>query len=155
MRTLFIGVLAANLVGCTAHIDAMSVDDAQGARPVKSANLQTRSSGSGKKTKAVAQRATTTKKKVDPVAKAKASIAGMMENPRSAEFSRLQRSVKHALNRSDDTICGYVRGKSASGQDTGSMPFLYIVRHDDRDDEAYLVHGKSLVAETVHSALCK
>jgi len=155
MRTLFIGVLAANLAGCTAHIDAMSADGAPGARPVKVASAQTHSSGSVKKTKAVAQKTAAVRKKVDPIAKAKASIAGMMENPSSAEFSRIQRSVKHALNRSDDTICGYVRGKTASGQDTGTMPFLYIVRHDDRDDEAYLVHGNSLVAETVHGALCK
>jgi hypothetical protein len=101
---------------------------------------------------------TTTQRKSggDPITeKAKSSIAAMMENPTSAEFSGLKRAVKNVLDRSDDTICGFVRGRTASGQDTGTMPFLYIVRHDDRDDEAYLVNGRSLVSETVHGALCK
>ena len=40
-----------------------------------------------------------------------------------------------------DTICGYVKGKNASGGDTEEMPFLYIIR-DDRDGEAYLVDGR-------------
>jgi len=165
MRTLFIGVLAANLVGCAAQMDSKTVVNGQGARSAKLTNQQPRSSTHRKNTRAVAQRtnhptatktATQRKGGGDPVTeKAKSSIAAMMENPASAEFSGLKRAVKNVLDRPDDTICGFVRGRSGSGQDTGTMPFLYIVRHDDRDDEAYLVNGKSLVSETVHSALCK
>ena len=165
MRTLFIGVLAANLVGCAAQMDLKTVIDAKGARSAKFTNPQPRSSTHRKSTRAIAQstkHSTATKISTqrkgggDPVTeKAKSSIAAMMENPASAEFSGLKRAVKNVLDRPDDTICGFVRGRSGSGQDTGTMPFLYIVRHDDRDDEAYLVNGKSLVSETVHSALCK
>lgn len=75
----------------------------------------------------------------------------MLENPASAEFYNLQRARKNLLHTTVDTICGYVKAKNASGVDIGGMPFLYIVG----DDEAYLVNGRSHVAETVHSALCK
>lgn len=162
MRTLFIGVLAANLVGCAAQMDSKTVIDGQSARSAKFTNQQSRTSthrrAVAQSTKHSTAKKTATQRKGsgDPVTeKAKASIVAMMENPTSAEFSGLKRAVKNVLYRSDDTICGFVRGRSASGQDTGSMPFLYIVRHDDRDDEAYLVNGKSLVSETVHGALCK
>jgi len=47
-----------------------------------------------------------------------------------------------------------VKGKNASGGDTEEMPFLYIIR-GDRDDEVYLVDGRSYVAQTVHGVLCK
>jgi hypothetical protein len=86
--------------------------------------------------------------------KAKASIAAMMVNPASAEFYNLKRAVKKMLDEPVDTICGYVKGKNASGGDTEEMPFLYIIR-DDRDGEAYLVDGRSYVAQTVHGVLCK
>jgi hypothetical protein len=75
----------------------------------------------------------------------------MMENPASAEFSKLTRAVKNLLDEPVDTICGYVKGKNASGGDTGEMPFLYMIR----DGEGYLVDGRSFVAETVHGVLCK
>ena len=86
------------------------------------------------------------------IEKAKATIAAMMANPASAEFHGLKRSVKSLLDESVDTICGYVKGKKASGADTGEMPFLYIIR-GDRDGEAYLVDG-SYVAKTVYGVLC-
>jgi hypothetical protein len=85
---------------------------------------------------------------------AKASIAAMMVNPASAEFHNLKRAVKKMLDESVDTVCGYVKGKNASGGDTEEMPFLYIIR-DDHNDEAYLVDGRSYVAQTVHGVLCK
>jgi len=89
--------------------------------------------------------------KGDPVTeKAKASIAALMEKPASAAFGQIKRATKDLLGESLDTICGYVKGKNASGQDTGEMPFLYIVH----ENEAYLVDGKSMVAETVHGVLC-
>jgi hypothetical protein len=175
MRTLFIGALAANLVGCTcppypnpsaAQINSkpvVSKVDAQNA--TKSTNPQTGSSAQfGKKTKAVARAKYTVARKTAPllpaqlsdtadpvIEKAKASIAAMMVNPASAEFYKLKRTVKNLLDESVDTICGYVKGKNASGGDTEEMPFLYIIR----DDEAYLVDGRSYTAQTVHGVLCK
>jgi hypothetical protein len=178
MRTLFIGALAANLVGCTcppfpypssAQINSkpvVSKVDAQNA--TKSTSPQTGSSAQfGKKTKAVARAKYPVAGKTAPlppaqlsdtaepvIEKAKASIAAMMVNPASAEFYKLKRTVKNLLDESVDTICGYVKGKNASGGDTEEMPFLYIIR-DDRDGEAYLVDGRSYTAQTVHGVLCK
>src|SRR5262245_16524744 len=134
----------------------------------RSTNLQTRSSAQpGKKTKSVATAKYTVAGRTAPLPpaqptdtsktvseKAKASIAAMMVNPVSAEFYNLKRAVKKMLDEPVDTICGYVKAKSASGEDTEEMPFLYIIR-DDRDGEAYLVDGKSYVAKTVHGVLCK
>jgi hypothetical protein len=76
----------------------------------------------------------------DPVLeRAKASIAAKMENPASAEFSNMDRAFrKNTFGRATDTICGHVRGKTASGGDTGERPFLYLVKEDD----AYVVDGK-------------
>jgi hypothetical protein len=76
----------------------------------------------------------------DPVLqKAKASFAAKMENPASAEFGDMDRAFrKNTLGRATDTICGHVRGKTASGGDTGERPFLYLVK----EDEAYVVDGK-------------
>jgi hypothetical protein len=91
------------------------------------------------------------KDKADPVTeRAKATIAAMMENPRSAEFDQIKRAVKSLRDEMLDTICGYVKGKNASGGETGEMPFLYIVQHN----EAYLVDGTSPLAETVYGVLC-
>ena len=178
MRTLFIGALAANLVGCTclpypapsaAQIDskpAASKAEARNEKSAKSTNPQTRASARfGKKTKVVPGAKYGAAGKAAPLPpaqlndaaepiteKAKATIAAMMANPASAEFYELRRSVKNLLDESVDTICGYVKGKNASGGDTGELPFLYIIR-DGRDDEAYLVDG-SYVAKTVYGVLC-
>jgi hypothetical protein len=178
MRTLFIGVLAASLVGCTrppypapsaAQIGSKPVASKVDARnATKSTNPQTRSSAQlGKETKAAARAKYTVAGRTAPLPsaqltdtaksvteKAKASIAAMMVNPASAEFYNLKRAVKKMLDEPVDTICGYVKGKNASGGDTEEMPFLYIIR-DDRDGEAYLVDGRSYVAQTVHGVLCK
>jgi hypothetical protein len=134
----------------------------------KSTNLQTRSSVQlGKETKAAARAKYTVAGRTAPLPpaqlpdtakpvteKAKASIAAMLLNPASAEFYNLKRAVKKMLDEPVDTICGYVKGKNASSGDTEEMPFLYIVR-DDREGEAYLVDGRSYVAQTVHGVLCK
>jgi hypothetical protein len=84
--------------------------------------------------------------------RARAAIAAMLDDPASAEFYNVRRAQKNLLHRRVDTICGQVRAKG--GPSSGGMPFLYIVG-SDRDDEAYLVNGRSHVAETVHGALCK
>jgi hypothetical protein len=44
---------------------------------------------------------------------------------------------KNMLGKSVDTICGRVKGKKVSGEDTGDRPFLYLVKEDD----AYVVDG--------------
>ena len=76
----------------------------------------------------------------DPVLeRAKASIAAKMENPASAEFGDMDRAFrKNTFGRATDTICGHVRGRNASGGNTGERPFLYLVK----DDDAYVVDGK-------------
>lgn len=77
----------------------------------------------------------------DPVLnKAKTSVAARMEDPASAEFSDMKRAIrKNTFGRPVDTICGHVRGKDASGGDTGDRPFLYLVKEDD----AYVADGKT------------
>jgi hypothetical protein len=89
----------------------------------------------------------------DPViVKAKATIAAKLENPTSAEFGEMNRAVrKNVRGESVDTICGRVKGKKASGEETGDRPFLYLVK----DDEAYVVDGSaSLAAMTAYRNIC-
>jgi hypothetical protein len=75
----------------------------------------------------------------DPViTKAKTAIAAKLEVPASAEFGEMKRAFrKNTFGKSVDTICGRVRGKKASGEDTGDKPFLYLIAEDD----AYVVDG--------------
>jgi hypothetical protein len=75
----------------------------------------------------------------DPVIiKARITIAAKLENPASAEFGEMKRAIrKNTFGQSIDTICGRVKGKKASGEDTGDRPFLYLVK----DDDAYVVDG--------------
>ena len=75
----------------------------------------------------------------DPVIiKAKTTIAAKLEDPTSAEFGEMKRAIrKNTLGKSVDTICGRVKGKKPSGDDTGDRPFLYLVT----EDEAYVVDG--------------
>ena len=77
----------------------------------------------------------------DPVIiKAKTTIAAKLEDPTSAEFVEMNRAIrKNTLGKSVDTICGRVKGKKASGEDTGDRPFLYLVKEDD----AYVVDGSA------------
>ena len=162
---LVIGFVIAASAPNAARISSkpVKVDARNGTKPT---NLQTRSSAQGKKT-TVAREKYTVAGRTAPLPpaqltdtaknvteKAKASIAAKMVNPASAEFYNLKRTVKKLLDETVDTICGYVKGKDASGGDTEEMPFLYIIR-DDRYDEAYLVDGRSYVAKTVHGVLCK
>ncbi|WP_291606023.1 hypothetical protein [Bradyrhizobium sp.] len=71
--------------------------------------------------------------------KARISVAAKMEDPASAEFGDMKRAIRrNTLGRPVDTICGRVRGRNASGEDTGERPFLYLVKEDD----AYVVDGK-------------
>jgi hypothetical protein len=169
MRALLISVLAATLIGCAclAPQDPLAFKvAAQNTESASAANTQNPPSAQfGKKTDPVAKGAKHTiagkmrplpsaqsNDKADPVIeKAKATIAAMMENPASAEFGEMKRAVRNVLGESIDTICGYVKGKNASGGDTGEFPFLYIIQHD----EAYIVDGSSAMAATAYRNLCK
>jgi len=75
----------------------------------------------------------------DPVIiKAKTTIAAKLEDPASAEFSEMKRAIrKNTFGKPVDTICGHVKGKKVSGEDTEDRPFLYLVKEDD----AYVVNG--------------
>ena len=86
------------------------------------------------------------------LSKAKVSIAAKMEDPASAEFADMKRAIrKNTLGKPVDTICGRVRGKNATGSDTGERPFLYLVKEDD----AYVVSGKAdSVAAIAYRNIC-
>lgn len=80
---------------------------------------------------------------------AKTTIASKMENPASVEFKEIKRAErKNAVGKSIDSICGYVRGKTASGEETGDKPFLYLVQ----EDEAYI--GDYSIATSPHHNIC-
>jgi hypothetical protein len=86
--------------------------------------------------------------------KAKLSIAAKMEDPGSAQFSDMDRAIRlNTFGRAVDTICGHVRGKNASGEETGARPFLYLVKEDD----AYVVvDGKpDSAAAIAYRNICK
>jgi hypothetical protein len=86
------------------------------------------------------------------IARAKTTIAAKLDDPRSAEFGEMKRAMRtNTLGKSVDTICGYVKGKKASGESTGGRPFLYLVK----DDEAYVVDGPATsIAATAYRNIC-
>src|SRR6267378_3239476 len=90
----------------------------------------------------------------DPVlTKAKTAIAAKLEVPASAEFGEMKRAFrKNTFGKSVDSICGRVKGKKASGEDTGDRPFLYLVTEDD----AYVVDGPaSSAAASAYRNICE
>ena len=86
------------------------------------------------------------------IAKAKITVAAKLEDPASAEFGEMKRTMRtNTLGHSIDTICGHVKGKKASGESTGDRPFLYLVK----DDEAYVVDGApTSAAATAYRNIC-
>jgi hypothetical protein len=86
------------------------------------------------------------------LAKAKATIASRLDDPKSAEFGEMKRAIRtNPLGKSVDIICGYVKGKNASSEATGDWPFLYFVK----DDEAYVVNGPpTSIAATAYRNIC-
>jgi hypothetical protein len=70
-----------------------------------------------------------------------------MENPASAELE-MKRAEKKAVGKPIHSICGYVRGRTASGEETGDKPFLYLVQ----EDEAYI--GAYSIATSPHHNIC-
>jgi hypothetical protein len=85
--------------------------------------------------------------------KAKATIAAELEDPASAEFVEMDRAVrKTMLGEAVDTICGRVKVKKASGEDTGDRLFLYLVE----EDQAYVVDGTAgSAAASAYRNICK
>ena len=85
--------------------------------------------------------------------KAKTTIAAELEDPASAEFVEMNRAVrKTMLGQSADTICGRVKGKTTSGEDTGDRLFLYLVE----EDQAYVVEGAAgSAAASAYRNICK
>src|SRR5262245_18931207 len=65
----------------------------------------------------------------DPVLnKATTAIAAKLEAPASIEFQDMKRAIrKDTFGQPIDTICGHVKGKKTSGEETGERPFLYVV----------------------------
>src|SRR6266446_3855613 len=90
----------------------------------------------------------------DPViTRAKTAIAAKLEVPASAEFREMKRAIrKNTFGQSVDTICGRVKGKKASGEDTADRPFLYLVKEDD----AYVVVDgpAGFAAATAYRNIC-
>ena len=88
----------------------------------------------------------------DPVlTKAKTTVAAKMEDPASAEFKEMKRAMrKNTFGKPVDTVCGRVKGKIASGGDTGDRPFLYLVK----EDEAYVVDGPDSATASVYRNIC-
>ena len=86
------------------------------------------------------------------LAKAKITIAARVDEPASAAFGEMKRAMrKNTLGQSIDTICGRVKAKKASGEDTEDRPFLYLVK----DDEAYVVDGApGSAATTAYRNIC-
>jgi len=84
---------------------------------------------------------------IDPVVdKAKIAVAVKLENPASATFSDMNRSMRQNMRgQFVDTICGHVKGKKASGEDIGDRPFLYLVK----DDEAYVADDSPTSAVSI------
>jgi hypothetical protein len=72
-----------------------------------------------------------------------------MEDSASIELLEMKRAEKNASGKSIDTICGYVRGKSASGAETGDRPFLYLVY----ENQAY-IGGYDMATSPYHD-LCR
>lgn len=89
----------------------------------------------------------------DPVLqKAKTTVAAKMEAPASAKFEDMKRAMRSdTFGQSIDTICGHVKGKTASGETTEKRPFLYVVK----DDVAFVDYGNpGSVAANAYRAIC-
>ena len=85
------------------------------------------------------------------VQKAKTTVASKMEVPASAEFADMKRAMRtDVVGQSVDTICGHVKGKTASGEVTGERAFLYLVK----DNVAFVDYGNPGVAADAYRTIC-
>ena len=169
MRTFLIGVMCATLIGCsclkpapvtpdraTTKLKSTTVPKTSKSSPAQPNNH----SGLAEKT---AHSPATPKPEVpasdqpsetsDPVLKkAKTTTASKMEDPASVEFEDMKRAIrKDTMGEPVDTICGHVKGKKASGEETGERSFLYLVK----EDKAFIDDGNpESVAATAYRAIC-
>ena len=87
------------------------------------------------------------------VQKAKTKIAASIDDPASAQFDDMKRALrKNTFGQPIDTICGHVKGKKKSGENTGELPFLYLVK----EDTAYVVVDANAesVAAVAYRTIC-
>jgi hypothetical protein len=85
----------------------------------------------------------------DPVLeKAKVTVASKMEDPASVEFEDMTRAIRKSSLGQLDTICGHVRGKKRTGEQTGKRAFLYLVK----EDVAVVDYGS--VPASAYRAIC-
>ncbi|MGQ0684954.1 hypothetical protein [Bradyrhizobium sp.] len=90
---------------------------------------------------------------IDPVVdRAKIAVLVKLEDPKSATFGEIKRSMrKNLLGQSLDTICGHVKSKKASGEDIGDRPFVYLVK----DDVAFIADDSATsAASTAYRNTC-
>ena len=75
-----------------------------------------------------------------------------MEDPASIEFQDMKRAIrKDTFGQPIDTICGHVKGKKVSGEETGERPFLYVVK----ENKVFVDDGNpDSVAATAYHAIC-
>jgi hypothetical protein len=170
MRTILIGILFSNLIGCCplppqAISKACTSKDCfyrTAAGPpakIKPASFKPNPASDGRSDIIINEKSTVGVKTETPqssqlddrsdavIKKAKVTIAAKMENPASVEFRQMKRADrKNADGRVIDSICGFVRGKAASGGEIGDRPFLYLVQ----EDEAY-IGGYFMAASPYHN----
>ena len=148
MRTLFIGALAASLVGCSCFVSPQAgveacvgadgnglacfdrITIAQSTEEPRSSDTDPARPRIKSKVAAKVQRSLTAHGRektqfVMQTAKPTATTA-KPEDPASAEFSEMPAMRTNTLGQSVDTICGRVRGKKASGERTEDDHFCIL-----------------------------
>jgi hypothetical protein len=127
---------------------AAKMETAQSAQPADTSNLSVNPNATTIAKTEIPQSSQLDDKVDAVIKKAMPIIAAKMEDSASVELIEMKRAVKNAAGKSIDTICGYVRGKTASGAQTGERPFLYLVQ----ENEAY-VGGYNMAISPYHN-LC-
>ena len=169
MRTLLIGAMCATLIGCgclkpapvTPDRTATKLKSTTAAKTSKSSSAQPGNQIGPVENNAPSPAMSTpeiptprqSSETPDPVLKkAKATTAAKMDDPASVEFEDMKRAIrKDTMGEPVDTICGHVKGKKASGEETGERSFLYLVK----EDKAFIDDGNpESVAATAYRAIC-
>jgi hypothetical protein len=159
MRMLLIGPLFATLIGCSCPPQA-TFSRTAASPPIELQLALFRPNPAPTKVKSTtAAKASTFRasgqlsENSDPILKkAKTTTAAKLENPASAEFRDMKRAIRKDLSGQPiDTICGYIKGKKASGEETAERPFLYLVK----EDSAFVNDGDpDSVVATAYRAIC-
>ena len=127
----------------------MEMETAQSSQPAGTSNVSINPESTAVAKTEIPQSSQLDDKLDSVLKKAMPRIAAKMENSVSVELVEMKRAEKNAAGKSVDTICGYVRGKTASGAVTGERPFLYLVQ----ENEAY-VGGYNMATSPYHN-LCR